>query len=108
MVIAKKCRQDALPPGLLARIEECFGTVDLEESGTGEVRPGLTGATHPPATLSPMFAAQPWDWWIGVVLFAMGVLAILAIVVGYVYKVVMPQYPRRGQQVQQPESRQKT
>jgi hypothetical protein len=56
----------------------------------------------------PMFAAQPWDWWIAMVLFGMGVLAILAIVVGYVYKVVMPQYPRRGQQVQQPESRQKT
>ena len=55
-----------------------------------------------------MFAAQLWDCWIGVVLFAMGVLAILAIVVGYVFKVVTPQYPRRGQQVQQPESRQKT
>jgi len=39
MVISKKCRQDALPPGLLARIEECFGTVDLEESGTGEAGP---------------------------------------------------------------------
>ena len=39
IVIAKKCRQDALPPGLLARIEECFGTVDLEESGTAEAGP---------------------------------------------------------------------
>ena len=55
-----------------------------------------------------MFAAQPWHWWIGIVLFAMGVLAILAIVVGYVYKVVMPAVPGRGQQVQQPESGQKT
>ena len=56
-----------------------------------------------------MFAAQPWDWWIGVILFAMGVLLVLAVVVGYLYKVVMPQYPHRGQQVlEQPESRQKT
>jgi uncharacterized protein (DUF433 family) len=39
MVISKKCRKDALPPGLLARIEECFGTVDLEESGAGEAGP---------------------------------------------------------------------
>ena len=39
----------------------------------------------------------------------MGVLLVLAVVVGYLYKVVMPQYPRRGQQVlEQPESRQKT
>jgi membrane protein implicated in regulation of membrane protease activity len=55
-----------------------------------------------------MFAAQPWDWWIGLVLFAAGALAILGLVVGYVYKVVSPQYPRRGQQVQQAESEQKT
>jgi formate-dependent nitrite reductase membrane component NrfD len=55
-----------------------------------------------------MFAAEPWDWWIGVVLFAMGVIGVLAVVVGYLYKVVLPQYPRRGQQVEQPESRQKT
>lgn len=55
-----------------------------------------------------MLAAQPWDWWIGVVLFAVGVLAILALVVGYLYKVVRPQYPPRGQQVQQAESAQKT
>jgi len=30
-VIAQKCHEDALPPGLLARIEECFGTIDLED-----------------------------------------------------------------------------
>ena len=39
MVISRKCRQDALPPGLLARIEDCFGTVDLEESGADEPGP---------------------------------------------------------------------
>jgi mycothiol system anti-sigma-R factor len=30
MVIAQKCHEDALPPQLLARIEECFGEIDLE------------------------------------------------------------------------------
>ena len=44
IVIAKKCRQDALPPGLLARIEECFGTVDMEESEQGQ---GTAGERDP-------------------------------------------------------------
>ena len=39
MIISKKCRQDALPPGLLAKIEQCFGTVDQEEAGTGGAGP---------------------------------------------------------------------
>ena len=39
MVIRTKCREDALPPGLLARVEDCFGNVDLEESGTGDAGP---------------------------------------------------------------------
>jgi mycothiol system anti-sigma-R factor len=30
MVIAQKCHEDALPPQLLAKIEECFGDIDLE------------------------------------------------------------------------------
>jgi mycothiol system anti-sigma-R factor len=33
LVIAQKCREEPLPPGLLAKIEECFGTVDLDEAG---------------------------------------------------------------------------
>ena len=32
-VIARKCREEPLPPGLLARIEECFGAVELDEAG---------------------------------------------------------------------------
>jgi mycothiol system anti-sigma-R factor len=31
MVIAQKCQEEALPPQLLARIEECFGEIDLED-----------------------------------------------------------------------------
>ena len=53
-----------------------------------------------------MLAAQPWDWWIALVLTALGVIAILAVVIGYLYKVVSPQYPRRGQVVQ-PQSQNK-
>jgi hypothetical protein len=47
-----------------------------------------------------MFAAQPWDWWIAVLLFAAGVLGVLAVVFGYVYKIVRPQYPTRAQRQQ--------
>jgi mycothiol system anti-sigma-R factor len=39
MIISKKCGQDALPPGLLAKIEQCFGTVDAEEAGAAEAGP---------------------------------------------------------------------
>ena len=39
MIISKKCRQDALPPGLLAKIEQCLGTVDEEEAGAGWTGP---------------------------------------------------------------------
>ena len=35
IVIARKCQEDSLPPGLVARIEECFGAVDVEESDVG-------------------------------------------------------------------------
>jgi hypothetical protein len=47
-----------------------------------------------------MYAAQPWDWWIALVLFIAGAGACVALVVGYLVKVVAPQYPRRGQRVQ--------
>lgn len=42
-----------------------------------------------------MFAAEIWHWWIGLILTIAGVLAVLQVVVGYVRKVVAPQYPKR-------------
>jgi formate-dependent nitrite reductase membrane component NrfD len=48
-----------------------------------------------------MFAAQPWDWWIGLVLFIAAIAAVVALVIGYLAKVVAPQYPRRNQRQQQ-------
>ena len=56
---------------------------------------------EPPGYDDPLVAAQPWDWWIAVELTLAGVGAVLALVFGYLYKVVAPQYPRRGQQRQQ-------
>jgi hypothetical protein len=36
------------------------------------------------------------------VLFALGVLGVLAVVFGYLIKVIGPQYPRRGQTIAEP------
>jgi formate-dependent nitrite reductase membrane component NrfD len=55
-----------------------------------------------------MFAAQPWDWWIALVLFLLGVLGVLAVVFGYLIKVVGPQYPRRGQTIVESRQQQKS
>ena len=54
-------------------------------------------AQGPATTVSGMaiFAAPVWHWWISVVLTASAVLMVLAIVVGYVVKVVMPRYPKK-------------
>jgi mycothiol system anti-sigma-R factor len=32
IVVAKKCHSDEMPPGLLARIEQCFGEADLDQA----------------------------------------------------------------------------
>jgi hypothetical protein len=39
-----------------------------------------------------------WHWWLGLILVFAGALALLQVVVGYVRKVVAPQYPKRRQQ----------
>lgn len=40
----------------------------------------------------PMFAVI-FHWWLGVILFAVGILACASLVAGYLKKVVAPQYP---------------
>lgn len=40
-----------------------------------------------------MLAANIFHWWLGVLLTLVGVLATVALVGGYVKKVVAPQYP---------------
>jgi hypothetical protein len=42
-----------------------------------------------------MVLAVVWHWWIGVFLAAGAVLALLAVIAGYVAKVQAPRYPRR-------------
>ena len=42
-----------------------------------------------------MIAANPWHWWIGVVLALGGVGAVLSVVAGYVSKVSGSRYPGR-------------
>lgn len=47
-----------------------------------------------------VLAAFEWHWWIAVVLTPATVLMVLAVVVGYVQKVVAPRYPKRSQKQQ--------
>jgi len=39
--------------------------------------------------------AKPWTYWISFVLAASAILAVLALVVGYIVKVVSLKYPRQ-------------
>lgn len=41
--------------------------------------------------------AYIWHYWIGFILFLVAILAVLQVVVGYVRKVVSPQYPTKRQ-----------
>ena len=40
-----------------------------------------------------VLAAPIWTWWIAIPLAAASVLALIAVIVGYVIQVVAPQYP---------------
>ncbi|CAB4803134.1 MAG: hypothetical protein WCH93_06270 [Actinomycetota bacterium] len=42
-----------------------------------------------------MLAAEIWHWWLGLILVVASVLAVIQVVVGYLRKVVAPQYPKR-------------
>ena len=44
-----------------------------------------------------MLAAEIWHWWLGLLLTLGAVLACVGLVVGYLKKVVAPQYPNRRQ-----------
>jgi formate-dependent nitrite reductase membrane component NrfD len=44
-----------------------------------------------------MFAAEIWHWWIGLVLTLASIGAVVMVIVGYMKKVVQPQYPSRRQ-----------
>ena len=44
-----------------------------------------------------VLAAEVWHYWIAVAVAAATILTVLALVVGYLMKVVGPQYPKRDQ-----------
>ena len=44
--------------------------------------------------MSPLLAVV-WHFWIAVALVVPSILVVLGVVAGYVYKVVMPRYPKR-------------
>lgn len=44
-----------------------------------------------------MFAAEIWHWWIGIVLFAVSVLTLGMLVVGYLKNVTAARYPNKRQ-----------
>jgi hypothetical protein len=45
-----------------------------------------------------MLAAEIWHWWIGVVLLIVSVLAVVALVGGYMKNVTSTRYPPEGSQ----------
>ena len=45
-------------------------------------------------SIVPILAAKPWAYWISPLLTAISVLAILAVIIAYVFKVVAANYPK--------------
>ena len=45
-----------------------------------------------------LVAAKVWHYWTMVPLFFGSLLLVIALIVGYLVKVQMPRYPRRGQE----------
>lgn len=61
---------------------------------------GVLARPRPPdyaATMLALLAANVWHWWIGVTLTIVSVLAVVALVGGYVKKVTATKYPPRDQ-----------
>jgi tellurite resistance protein TehA-like permease len=47
-----------------------------------------------------MLAAEPWTYWIGLVLFIVGVILFVALLIGYLVKVERMKHPSRRQREQ--------
>ena len=48
-----------------------------------------------------LLATEVWHWWIGVILFAVSVLAVIGLVGGYLKNVTAQRYPNKRQRDQQ-------
>jgi hypothetical protein len=44
-----------------------------------------------------VLAAQVWVYWVALVLLVGAIVTVIALVAGYLVKVVSPQYPKRSQ-----------
>ena len=57
----------------------------------------MSVVTAPASTIGSMvlFAGEVWHYWIAVPLVVGGILLVLALLVGYLVRVVAPRYPRR-------------
>ena len=91
-IIAAKCANEPLPPGLLDRIKQ-----------TIRVRRSLCPPTHPAkcprfGRVPGVVAANIWFWWIAVILTIVSVLTVIALVVGYLKNVTALKYPSRMHQ----------
>ncbi len=45
-------------------------------------------------SISSILAAKPWAYWISPLLVAVSVLAIVGVIIAYVFKVVAAKYPK--------------
>jgi hypothetical protein len=61
---------------------------------TAEGWVSTAAGTVPRMDLSPLLAAKPWAYWISPILAAISVLAILGVILSYVFKVVAAKYPK--------------
>ena len=94
MVISTRCRNDELPETLRIRIAQKLTLIargdDVDGGDEGaRVRRGLGSAAM------SIVLGQVWTFWIAVFLVVPSILLVLGVIVGYVYKVVMPRYPKR-------------
>ena len=55
---------------------------------------GAGPGTVPGMDLSPILAAKPWAYWISPMLVVITVLALLGVILAYVFKVVAAKYPK--------------
>ena len=109
-VIRRKCSNDEMPPGLLAKIEMCFNedfdgdgiigrpTRNSEREGRATIAtidPGLGYADR-------MLAANIWHWWIGVIMAVAGFVAVISLTIGYLKQVTHQRYPsgRRAKEME--------
>ena len=47
-----------------------------------------------------LLATEVWHWWIGIILFAVSVLAVVGLVAGYLKNVTAQRYPNKRQRDQ--------